>query len=160
MEDYAREEGLEGEELLLLRDALSRPLMDLLKGEIDSIASLGVLKGKLGKAVKYARGQWEAMCHYLEVAEAEIDNNWSENSMRPFVLGRKNFLFLGSEKGGGERATVFFSLVQSCRRLGVDPFAYLSDVIERISTHPQSRIEELTPRGWLEAREAAENATR
>jgi len=91
VEDYAREEGLEGEELLLLRDALSRPLMDLLKGEIDSIASLGVLKGKLGKAVKYARGQWEAMCHYLEVAEAEIDNNWSENSMRPGRARQEEF---------------------------------------------------------------------
>ncbi len=76
------------------------------------------------------------------------------------MLGRKNFLFLGSEKGGGQRATVFFSLVGSCQRLGVDPFAYLSDVIERVSTHPQSRIEELTPRGWREARQATENTAR
>lgn len=65
-------------------------------------------------------------------------------------------MFLGSPAGGGERAEVFFSLVQSCRRLGVDPFRYLSDVIDRISTHPQLKISELTPRGWKESRERAE----
>jgi hypothetical protein len=65
-----------------------------------------------------------------------------------FILGRKNFLFCGSVEGGGERAEVFFSLVQSSRRLGIDPYAYLKDVISRISTHPASRISELTPGGW------------
>ena len=77
--------------------------------------------------------------------------------MRPVVLGRKNFLFLGNASSGGERAEVFFSLVQSCKRLGVEPFAYLKDVIERVSTHPASRVDELTPRGWRDARQRTEN---
>ena len=77
--------------------------------------------------------------------------------MRPIVLGRKNFLFLGNASAGGERAEVFFSLVQSCKRLGVEPFAYLKDVIERVSTHPASRVDELTPRGWRDARQRTEN---
>ena len=100
--------------------------------------------------MSYAQKNWEDMIRYVEVGEAEIDNNWVENMIRPVALGRRNFLFLGSAKGGGERAEVFYSLIQSARRLGLDPFAYLSDVIERISTHPQSRIRELTPRGWKE----------
>ncbi len=79
--------------------------------------------------------------------------------MRPVVLGRKNFLFCGSVEGGGERAEVFFSLVQSCRRLGTDPFAYLKDVISRISTHPAARIRELTPRGWKDAQASEKVAT-
>ena len=109
--------------------------------------------------MKYAKGQWKALLRYIDVPEAFPDNNWCENSLRPIVLGRKNFLFLGSATGGGERAEVFFTLVQSCQRLGVDPFAYLSDVIERVSTHPASRVWELTPRGWKEARQTAENAS-
>lgn len=92
------------------------------------------------------------MLRYLDLPEAQLDNNWCENSMRPLVLGRKSFLFLGSVEGGGERADVFFSLVQTCQRLKIDPFAYLTDVIERVSTHPASRVWELTPRGWAEAR--------
>lgn len=68
-------------------------------------------------------------------------------------------MFLGNAESGGERAEVFFSLVQSCRRLGIDPFAYLRDVIERVSTHPASRVDELTPRGWKESREEAEKVS-
>ena len=74
------------------------------------------------------------------------------------VLGRKNYLFLGSVKGGGERAQVFYSLTQSCKRLGLDPFAYLSDVIARVAAHPQARIDELTPFGWITKRSGAENS--
>ena len=68
--------------------------------------------------------------------------------MRHAVLGRKNWLLLGSAEGGGLRASVLCSLIASCKRLGVELFAYLRDVINRVSTHPASRIWELTPRGW------------
>ena len=73
--------------------------------------------------------------------------------MRAPVLGRKNWLFLGDAEGGGLRATVLYSLVVSCKRLKIDPFAYLKDIIERIPTQPLSRMAELTPRRWKEARD-------
>ena len=99
------------------------------------------------------------MRRYIEVPEAEIDNNACERSIRPAVIGRKNFLFLGSLKAGGERASVFYSLSQSAKRLGLNPFDYLVDVIERVSTHPQSRIDELPPKGWRETRQGSAHAS-
>jgi len=72
--------------------------------------------------------------------------------MRPLVLGRKNWLFAGSE-AAAKRAAVLCSLVQTCKNLGVDPFLYLRDVIDRVSTHPASRVLELTPREWKRMRD-------
>ncbi len=83
--------------------------------------------------------------------EAELDNNSCENAIRSLALGRKNWLFAGSE-AGGHRAATLFSVVITCKRLGVDPQAYLTDVLARIPTHKLSRIEELTPRAWQAAR--------
>lgn len=83
-----------------------------------------------------------------------IDNNGCERMIRPVAVGRKNWLFAGSLEGG-RRAATLYTLVQTCRRIGVDPFEYLRDVLSRVSTHPHSRIDELTPAGWKAAREAA-----
>ncbi len=156
LERVAKENAVSGEALVELRRREALPILVELREKIDELKFLTSPDHKLGKAVGYAQGQWEAMLRYVDVAESRIDNNWSEQSMRPVVIGRKNFLFLGSEKGGGERAEVFYSLVESCRRLDIEPFAYLTDVIERISTHPQSRLGELTPRGWRDARASTE----
>ena len=75
------------------------------------------------------------------------------------MIGRKNFLFLGSAKAGGERASVFYSLTQSAKKLGLNPFQYLADVIDRVTTTPPERLEELTPLDWKLARQLAENST-
>lgn len=91
------------------------------------------------------------------MGEAEIDYNSLEQTIRPVALGRKNDLFAGSPKGG-ETAAILYSLVTTCRRIGVNPWEYLRDVIDRVSTHPMSRIDGLTPRGWKEARESQEKA--
>jgi hypothetical protein len=91
------------------------------------------------------------MMRYVDVAEAHIDNNSCERAMRTVCIGRKNWLFAGSI-AGGERAATIYSLTVTCRRLGIEPFAYLRDLIERVSSHPMSRIAELTPRGWQAAR--------
>jgi hypothetical protein len=96
------------------------------------------------------------MARYLETEEAEIDNNACERSIRPAVIGRKNYLFLGNAKAGGERASVFYSLTQSAKRLGLNPFEYLSNAIEQIVTTPAESIDELTPLGWKQQRERAE----
>jgi hypothetical protein len=83
----------------------------------------------------------------------EIDNNGAENALRPLCLGRKNWLNFGSE-AAAHRAMVLLTLVQTCKAHQVDPFQYLRDVIDRVSTHPMSRIDELTPRRWKELRRA------
>ena len=155
IEEAARREH-SGEALLEVRRTRVEPVLDEIETLVGELKAKVLPKSKLGLAVEYAENEWPGLRRYLDVAEARIDNNSCENTMRPVVLGRKNFLFAGSVEGGGERAEVFFSLVQSARRLGIDPFAYLRDVISRISTQPASRIRELTPRGWKEA-QATEN---
>lgn len=157
IEEKAREENLDPEARRQLRDKEARPIFLKLKSEIDELAPIPVPKSKLGKAVSYAISEWPAMERYLDLGEVEIDNNWCEQAIRPAVLGRNNYLFFGSLNGGGRRAQVFYSLVQSCKRLKINPFTYLSDVIERVSTHPAARIDELTPRGWKKIHGTAEN---
>lgn len=157
VERESREEELTPEARQRLRDEKARPVFDALESEISDLAPIPTPKSKLGKAVSYATSQWPFMERYFEDGRLEIDNNWCEQAIRPAVLGRKNYLFLGSLEGGGERAKVFYSLVQSCKRLGVDPFTYLADVLERIGSHPAALIDELTPRGWKERRQRAEN---
>jgi transposase len=152
IEDEIKEKGLEGDAVVALRKEKAAPILEDLLTRLHALAPRSTPKSKLGRAVKYAVDEWPAMLRYLEVPEAFPDNNWCENAMRPLVLCRKNFLFLGSVEGGGERAEVFFSLAQTCQRLRINPFTYLTDVIERVSTHPASRVWELTPRGWAEAR--------
>ena len=154
IERKADEEGIRGEALVELRRAQAVPRLNALEPKIEELGRLTTPKSALGRAVKYANGQWEAFRRYVEVAEARIDNNWTENTMRPIALNRKNSLFLGSSEGGAKRAEVFFSLAQSCRQLGIEPFEYFGDVISRISTHPPSRIDELTPLSWKAERES------
>jgi hypothetical protein len=83
----------------------------------------------------------------------ELSNNLAENSMRPIALGRKNWMFFVSDNGG-RTAALLTSLVASCKRHHMDPFAYLRDVFERINAHPKNRLEELLPDRWLAARSA------
>jgi transposase len=98
----------------------------------------------VGEAIAYALSNGKALSRYLESPYLSIDNNASENAIRPIALGRKNWLHLGSDRGGRTAATLL-SLVQSCKNLGNEPFAYLRDVLARVSTHPASRIDDLLP---------------
>jgi len=152
------QEGV-GQERLELRREKSRSVFDALRERIDALAPIPTPKSKLGKACQDAIGQWAAMARYLEVAESEIDNNACERSIRPAVIGRENYLFLGSAKAGGERASVFYSLAQSAKKLELNPFEYLSDVIARVMKSPEDRLDELTPLGWTEERKRAEKQT-
>ncbi len=101
-------------------------------------------RSPIGEAIAYTRSNWVALSRYLESPYLSIDNNATENAIRPITLGRKNWLHLGSDRGGKTAATLM-SLVQSCKLLGNEPFAYLRDVLDRVSTHPASRIEDLLP---------------
>ena len=118
------------------------------------IAITALPKSPLGDAIGYALRQWDALCRYTDDGSLEIDNNGAENALRPVCLGRKNWLHIGSE-AAAHRTMVLLTLVQTCKAHQVDPFAYLRDIIDRVSTHPMSRIDELTPRRWKELRQCA-----
>lgn len=157
---YRIEAAIRGQpppERAALRREKARPILQSLKPLLEAYAEEFLPESPLGSAIRYALGEWPYLERYVEFGEAEIDNNAIEHTIRPIALGRKNFLFLGSTEGG-RAAAVLYSLITSCQRLGVNPWAYLKDVIDRISTHPAARVRELTPRGWrdLQAEDAAE----
>jgi transposase len=99
------------------------------------------------KAIDYSLKRWSELTRFIEDGDVPISNNWVENQIRPVALGRANWLFAGSLRAG-QRAAVAMSLVHSARINGHDPYAYLKDVLERLPTHPASRIEDLLPHRW------------
>ena len=101
-------------------------------------------KSAVASAIHYALGRWPALLRYCDDGLVEIDNNAAERSLRAVVLGRKNYLFAGSDSGG-ERAASMYSLIGTAKLNGLDPEAYLRQVIERIAEHPINRIAELLP---------------
>jgi transposase len=144
--------GLTEPERKLLRLEHSRKILDGIRKWMDRVAPTALPKGPLGQAISYARGNWAALNRYLDEGYLEIDNNAAERALRGVAVGRKNWLFAGSADAG-RRAAVLMTLVGTCRLQGVDPEAYLADVLLRVATTPVSRIAELTPRGWKNARE-------
>jgi hypothetical protein len=101
-------------------------------------------KNETAKAIRYALARWQALCRYLADGSIEIDNNAAERAIRPIALGRKNWLFAGSDRGG-ERAAGILSLIETARLDGLDPERYLREVLDRIADHPISRIADLLP---------------
>ena len=101
----------------------------------------------IANAIDYSLNRWVALMRFVQDGHVPIDNNHIENQIRPWALGRRNWLFAGSELAG-QRAAVITSLLQSAKLNGRDPWAYLKDVLERLPTHLNSRIEELLPHRW------------
>jgi hypothetical protein len=104
-------------------------------------------KSPMGQAIQYAFNQWDALCVYTTDGRLAIDNNASENALRRVAIGRKNWLFCGSDNGG-RTAAILFSLIATCQRHKVEPMAYLRDVLTRIAATPLSRLPELLPARW------------
>lgn len=104
-------------------------------------------KSPLGDALRYLGNQWAALQRFVDDGRVAIDNNRAESQLRVVAVGRKNWLFAGSLEGA-HRAALLYSLVQSCKLVDVRPFDYLKDVLLRVTTHPQSLIHQLTPKGW------------
>lgn len=123
------------------------PILDKFHFWLSSQSSLALPKSPIADAIRYALSNWAALKKYLENGRLQIDNNNSERVLRSVVVGRKNWLFAGSDEGG-RRAAIIYSLVATCKRHGVDPFVYFRDVLVRVSTHPASDIKALFPQNW------------
>ncbi|ATR79866.1 IS66 family transposase [Moraxella osloensis] len=130
-----------------IRQNKAKPVADKLYAWLQQ-KRLGTTKNAdITKAIEYCLKRWTALTRYLDDGSLPIDNNWAENQMRPWALGRKNWLFAGSLESG-KRAANVMSLIQSARLNGLDPYAYLADVLRRLPTHPDSQIDELLPHVW------------
>jgi hypothetical protein len=107
----------------------------------------------LGKAITYALNQWPNLQTYLRDGRVEIDNNLVENAIRPTKLGAKNWLFIGAEHAG-EKSAIIYTLVENCRRLGIDAREYFEDVLTRLPAMKASEASSLTPANWENAKKA------
>jgi hypothetical protein len=132
------------------RQQHARPAADTLHAWLSAQRQRVPDGSATAKAINYSLGRWEALTHYLDDGNVPIDNNWVENRIRPVALGRANWLFAGSLRAG-QRAAAIMSLVQSAKLNGHDVFAYMKDVLERLPTWPNSRIDELLPHRWSPA---------
>jgi transposase len=145
---YAIEESIRGrpaDERRDIRQQRSRPVLDDLEPWLRAKLELISQKTKLAEAIRYALSRWQGLTLFLDDGRIEIDSNVVERSIRPIALNRKNALFAGSDAGGVHWATIA-SLIETCKLCGVDPYAYLADVITKIvNGHPNSRIDDLLP---------------
>ncbi len=144
------------EERLRIRREKEAPIIDELLAKAKQRLIEGKLlpKSKLREALGYFLGLKAHVKNYTEHSEARLDNNTAERAIRPLAIGRKNWLFVGSE-AGGKAAAVLLSLVQSCRATGVNPRDYLEDVMRRLMDHNSQKLEELLPLAWAASRKSA-----
>jgi transposase len=147
IERRAKKANLTDEQRRWLRKNQSKPILKKIRRWLKQYYPHVVPKSALGQAMAYAINNWRALTRFLEDGALEIDNNRSERKIKTIVMGRKNHLFVGSEEGG-KAAAIIYSVIETCRQNEVDPFLYLKDVLERVSTHPNSRIDELLPANW------------
>jgi transposase len=118
-------------------------------------ASRGILpRSLLGQAIAYALSQWDSLQIFLRDGRLEIDNNLVENRIRPTAVGKKNWLFIGAAHAG-QRGAIIYTIIESCRRRGIDPYAYLRDVLTRLPSMTTSQIKDLTPEAWAKAQRFA-----
>ena len=136
--------GRPPDERAAIRQARAGPLLDSLREWLRQTMSRVSKKSELAKAIGYVLTRWTAFTRYCDDGRIEIDNNAAERALRVVALGRKNYLFCGSD-AGGEHAAALYSLIGTAKLNGLDPEAYLRHVIERIGDHPINRVDELLP---------------
>ncbi len=144
---YAIEREIRGRkpsERVQVRQQRAGPLLEQLQQWLAATLRTVSAKSELAGAIKYALVRWVALTRYRDDGRIEIDNNSAERSIRPLVLGRRNYLFAGSD-AGGERAANIYTLIATARLNDIDPYLYLRHVLERIAEHPINRIDELLP---------------
>jgi transposase len=159
VEREADEQQVDEAEWLRRRNALSRPVTEQLARWMADIYDRERPKSPLAQACRYAINQWTSLLRFLEDARLPLHNNASELRLREIAVGRKNYLFAGSD-AGAERAACVYTLVATCVLAGVDPWAYLADVLDKLARGwPQRQLEQLLPPMWKAAREAAAQTT-
>ena len=147
----ARDAGMDHAARHVLRGEKSRPVLEAMKKEMES-AKVAVLPASaLGKAVNYTLSLWEKLTKFLEHPELELSNNSAENSMRPVVVGRKNWIHVGSEQAGPKVAAIL-SVVETCRRLKLPLREYLTNVLPGLGNVPMQRVVQYTPAAWAASR--------
>jgi transposase len=134
-----------------LRQRLAKPKITLLKAWLGENKFLVLPKTKLGEAIAYTLNRWTALLVYLDHPFVEISNNGSARSIKPMVLSRRNWLFAGSEEGRQTAATIM-SIIETCKRLRINPFAYLKDVLTRLPSVKTSQVDDFLPDRWLHLR--------
>lgn len=136
---------------LVARQSESLPKIDaLLKLATDHVAKV-LPKSKIGQALSYFLGLNPYIKNYVYHATARMDNNVAERALRPVAIGRKNWLFMGSEEGG-QNTAILLTFAQSCKALTINPWEYFEDVIRRFQSHPFNKLDELLPENWAKAR--------
>jgi hypothetical protein len=138
--------GATAEERLALRQRESVPILDRIEAKLDELTGRALPKSALGQAVTYARNQWAALRRYASDGRLTIDNNVSERTLRLQAIGRSNWQFLGSA-GAGPRAAVLFTILAGAKRHHLEPWAYLRDVLLRLSAG-ETESESLLPDRW------------
>jgi hypothetical protein len=135
------------------RAAQSAMILRRLHAALVRLQTRYLPQSALGKAIAYTLGQWPALERFVGDGRIEISNNLVENAIRPTALGKKNWMFFGAADAG-DRSAILYTIVECCRRRGLDPFAYLRDVLTRLPTMTTDQIREVTPEGWAKARNA------
>jgi transposase len=146
--DVEREaKELDAAERAKRRQARSRPLLEQFKAWLIQQRDPVLPKSPMGTAISYALNNWEALMRYVDDGDLAIDNNVAERAIRPLAIGRKNYLFFGSD-GGGRTAAILYSMVASAKRHGLDPFVYLREVLAVIGSTPISQLDQFLPDRW------------
>ena len=130
-----------------LRLERSRPLLDVLKPQIEAAQAEALPASALGKAARYTLALWPKLIRFLDYPELELSNNLAENSMRPLVVGRKNWIHLGSQQAGPKIAAIL-SIVETCRRLKIPLRDYLAAVLPGLAGRPLQHMKQITPAAW------------
>jgi transposase len=138
---------LDADERRRIRQDKARPAADVLHRWLVANRQKVPHGSATAKAIDYSLGRWQALTRYVDDGRLPADNNWVENRIRPIALGRNNWLFAGSLRAG-KRAAAVMSLIHSAKLNGHEPHAYMKDVLQRLPTHPASRIGELLPHRW------------
>jgi hypothetical protein len=136
------------------RSSHHRMVMERLGRALNKLQARYLPQSPMGQAIGYALNQWPLLEGFLEYGEVEIDNNLVENAIRPTAVGKKNWLFFGSEEAG-QRSAVIYTLIANCRMHGVEPYTYLKDVLQRLPTATNQTVAQLTPLNWQKARQTS-----
>lgn len=147
IERRLREQQSSPEQIVALRQQEAVPILAALKTWLTEQYTTKLVKSPLTTAVGYALQRWDKLSNYTTESQLQIDNNLVENAMRPVALGRKNYLFAGSNEGG-KRLALFYSLLETCKKHELNPLEYVHDILERMPTTKMSELRSLLPDQW------------